>query len=114
MIALLFQLHAIVTVSSSSTQHRRQQQQQQQEDDDEGAKCGIYLAPSSIPGSGLGMYVGNTSYNVNDIVAFQDVVIPIVDRDMHTGDVSRKWLFDEYIWNADVYPGVSQMYLNLR
>ena len=62
--------------------------------------CGIYLAPSSIPFSGLGMYVGNASFSENDIVATQDVVIPIVDRHKHTGHINEKWLFDEYIWNA--------------
>ena len=69
-------------------------------DSNRNSGCGIYLAPSSIPFSGLGMYVGNASFSVNDIVATQDVVIPIVDRDKHTGYINERWLFDEYIWNA--------------
>lgn len=47
--------------------------------------CGVYLAPSSIPFSGLGMYVGNRSYEENDIVTDEDIVIPIFEREWHTG-----------------------------
>jgi hypothetical protein len=47
--------------------------------------CGVYLAPSSIPFAGLGMYVGNRSFEENDIVTGEDIVIPIFERDWHTG-----------------------------
>lgn len=64
-------------------------------------ECGIYLAPSSIPGSGLGMYAGNRTFRKNDIVTDEDIVIPIFEREWHS-NVKGKFLWDEYIWNGDV------------
>jgi hypothetical protein len=64
-------------------------------------ECGIYLAPSSIPGSGLGMYVGNRTFDVDDIVTDEDIVIPIFEREWHS-NIKGKFLWDEYIWNGDV------------
>jgi hypothetical protein len=64
-------------------------------------ECGVYLAPSSIPGSGLGMYAGNRTYVVNDIVTDEDIVIPIFEREWHS-NVKGKFLWDEYTWNGDV------------
>jgi hypothetical protein len=64
-------------------------------------ECGVYLAPSSIPGSGLGMYAGNRTFQENDIVTDEDIVIPIFEREWHS-NVKGKFLWDEYIWNGDV------------
>jgi hypothetical protein len=52
--------------------------------------CGIYLAPSSIPFAGVGMYVGNRSFAVDDIVTDEDIVVPIVERDWHAGHIRGK------------------------
>ncbi|KAG7352713.1 SET methyltransferase domain containing protein [Nitzschia inconspicua] len=70
-------------------------------------ECGIYLAPSSIPGSGLGMYAGNRTFHVNDIVTDEDIVVPIFEREWHS-NVKGKFLWDEYIWNGDVFDGMEQ------
>jgi hypothetical protein len=69
--------------------------------EDRVTQCGIYLAPSSIPGSGLGMYAGNRTFDVNEIVTDEDIVIPIFEREWHS-NVKGKFLWDEYIWNGDV------------
>jgi SET domain len=114
LLLLLCQLNFNINQSSSSpTQQQQQDQQQQQQQKINSIECGIYLAPSSIPHAGLGMFVGNTSFDIDEIVTTQDVVIPIVDREYHTGHISDSWLFDEYIWNADVYPGMEAEAWNL-
>jgi hypothetical protein len=67
----------------------------------------MYLAPSSIPGSGLGMYVGNMTYKVDELVTYEDVVIPIFERDWHS-NVKGNFLWDEYIWNGPVFDGMDE------
>lgn len=46
------------------------------------SKCGLYLAPSTIPGAGLGLFAGDEK-NPGDIVGPGDVAIPIVDIKYH-------------------------------
>lgn len=74
-------------------------------------KCGVYLAPSTIPGAGLGMYAGDKHYHVQDMVTFGDVVIPIFEYDWHiTGGEFEEtpFLWDEYTWNSHVFPGMEE------
>ena len=63
-------------------------------------ECGVYLAPSSIPFAGLGMYAGNRSISRNDIVTYGDILIPIVERPWHIErrlSDQRNFLWDEYV-----------------
>lgn len=63
------------------------------------SECGIWLAPSTIPGAGLGMYAGKDFKSNENLQALGDVTIPIVDMPHHqNGD--WKFLWDEYTWNA--------------
>jgi hypothetical protein len=48
-------------------------------------ECGLYLAPSSIPGAGLGMYSGSKPYIVDELVSDSDLMIPTWDFDYHNG-----------------------------
>ena len=48
-------------------------------------ECGINLAPSTIPGAGLGMFAGNKAYAPGDIVTLGDLVIPAFEPDWHNG-----------------------------
>jgi hypothetical protein len=48
-------------------------------------QCGLYLAPSSIPGAGLGMYSGSKPYIVDELVSDSDLMIPAWDFDYHNG-----------------------------
>lgn len=41
-------------------------------------QCGIYMAPSTIPGAGLGMFTG-IDRREGDIVGDGDLLLPIVD-----------------------------------
>lgn len=48
-------------------------------------ECGLYLAPSSIPGAGLGMYAGSKPYGINELVSDSDLMVPTWDLDYHNG-----------------------------
>ena len=66
--------------------------------------CGIWLAPSTIPGAGLGMYAGKAFSKGDFLQDVGDLVIPIVDIEEHAEAYSEeKWdfLWDEYTWNAE-------------
>jgi hypothetical protein len=63
--------------------------------------CGIWLAPSTIPGAGLGMFAGQKYEKDQELQVVGDVVIPVVDMVEHQdGDVDYTFLFDEYTWSA--------------
>lgn len=78
-------------------------------------ECGLYLAPSTIPGAGLGMYAGRAYQNRELLQAGDsgDIVIPIVDLRYHqylyggadgtsTESPSQfAFLWDEYTWAAE-------------
>lgn len=76
-------------------------------------KCGIYLAPSSIPHAGLGMYVGHRNFSKGDTVTDGDIIIPIFEMDWHNKlkESQHKYehfLWDEYTWNGDVFLGAEE------
>ncbi|KAL3938258.1 MAG: hypothetical protein SGBAC_006800, partial [Bacillariaceae sp.] len=75
------------------------------------SKCGVYLAPSSIPHAGLGMFAGHRDYKTGEQVTDGDIVIPIFEMEWHNQD--KEWefdhfLWDEYTWNGEVFPGGEQ------
>ncbi|CAJ1958202.1 unnamed protein product [Cylindrotheca closterium] len=75
---------------------------------DDNSKCGLYLAPSSIPHAGLGMYAGHREYKHGEQVTDGDIVIPIFEMEWH--NQLKDWeydhfLWDEYTWNGEVFPG---------
>ena len=57
--------------------------------------CGVYLAPSTIPGAGLGMFAGR-HYNRNEIVTQGDIIIPLSEIDWHNGFQLDFFLWEEY------------------
>mmetsp|Transcript_2891 Transcript_2891/g.6202 ORF Transcript_2891/g.6202 Transcript_2891/m.6202 type:complete len:776 (+) Transcript_2891:233-2560(+) len=69
-------------------------------------ECGVYLAPSSIPGAGLGMYVGNRTIQEGTAVTDEDILIPIIERTWHNEKhlTEKNFLWDEYIWNSNIFP----------
>jgi hypothetical protein len=63
--------------------------------------CGLWLAPSSLPGAGLGMFAGRDFAKDELLQETGDVVIPIVDIMMHQrGRGKFNFLWDEYTWNG--------------
>jgi hypothetical protein len=71
-------------------------------------KCGVYLAPSTIPGSGLGMFAGDHYYKEGATVTGGDTVIPIVEHEWNNGFAEVNFLWDEYTWNGNVYEHVME------
>jgi hypothetical protein len=71
-------------------------------------ECGVYLAPSTIPGAGLGMFAGNREYQKGDVVTDGDLMIPVFELDWHNGNVDFPFLWDEYVWNAGMFDGMEQ------
>lgn len=61
-------------------------------------ECGIYLAESTIPGAGLGMFAGNHDYKKEDILTSGDLVVPLFELPWHNGfqkfNVSNKMKTD--------------------
>jgi len=65
-------------------------------------QCGIYMAPSTIPNAGIGMFTG-IDRRKGDGVGFGDLVVPIFDQMYHSGKVgsTKPFLWDDYCWVAD-------------
>ncbi len=66
--------------------------------------CGIWLAPSSLPGAGLGVFAGK-DYETGDAIGVSgDIVIPVIDLEIHQpGNLAGEWTFlwDEYTWGGE-------------
>jgi hypothetical protein len=72
----------LVNEASSSSPHK------------ESSKCGIYLAPSTIPGAGMGMFAGDRNYAKGEFLADGDLVIPSYDMNWHVGHKNYNFLWD--------------------
>jgi hypothetical protein len=78
--------------------------------------CGLYMAESTIPGSGLGMYAGR-HFRPGSQIAYGDVVLQVADFEVHNrlrkwyhGDFAARegdeeWLLDDYFWNSRLTSG---------
>eukprot|EP00980_Cylindrotheca_fusiformis_P006006 scaffold1284_cov108-Cylindrotheca_fusiformis.AAC.20 len=106
--ALFFVVFSAGTVSSSSLGN-----DDDNDNNNNNNKCGIYLAPSSIPNAGLGMYVGHRNFTMGENVTDGDIIIPVFEMDWHNMLKEDKlkfehFLWDEYTWNGDVFPGAEE------
>jgi hypothetical protein len=63
-------------------------------------ECGVWLAPSTIPGAGLGIFSGRDFKKKEQFMPTGDVVVPIVDIMMHQKGRKFTFLWDEYTWNG--------------
>lgn len=65
--------------------------------------CGLWLAPSTIEGAGLGMYAGRSYQEDEFFQNVGDLLIPIVDIEAHAWHYSRnewKFPYDDYTWDG--------------
>jgi hypothetical protein len=46
-------------------------------------ECGLYLAPSTIPGAGLGLFAGHQAWEEGTKAGYGDICIPIVNPHLH-------------------------------
>ena len=65
-------------------------------------QCGLYLAESSIPGAGWGMFSG-VHHDEGDVVTEGDIVIPLVDIEWNNGNDDFFFLWDEYEWSSNAF-----------
>ena len=65
-------------------------------------ECGVWLAPSTIPGAGLGMFAGKNFAKNDVLVPTGDSVIGIIDIGVHNRpqDHPESFLWDEYTWSG--------------
>jgi hypothetical protein len=56
-------------------------------------ECGLYLAPSTVPGAGLGLFAGH-DFTPGSVITRGDIVVPIVDLQKVSPDDFFLW--DEY------------------
>jgi hypothetical protein len=68
------------------------------------------LAPSSIPGAGLGIFAGEQPFRRGDAVGTGDIVIPIMELEWNNLDQPMKYpfLWGEYTWQASAFDGSEQ------
>ncbi|KAL3904333.1 MAG: hypothetical protein SGILL_010111 [Bacillariaceae sp.] len=71
-------------------------------------KCGIYLAPSTIPGAGMGMFAGHYDFAQGDYLADGDLVIPAYELKFHVGHNQFDFLWEEYTWKAASFFGMKE------
>jgi hypothetical protein len=91
---LLSTLVALASSSSSSIPQR------QPKNDDDKEECNLYLAPSTIPGAGFGMFSGSKSFKNGEQLALPDIMIPTYDMEWHNGHKEFSFLWEEYTWSA--------------
>lgn len=65
-----------------------------------GPECGVWLALSTIPGAGLGIFAGKKFRRDEALMVGGDQTIPIVDIVSHQGE-TIPFLWDDYTWNAE-------------
>ena len=62
---------------------------------DEEVQCDVYMANSTIPNAGLGIFT-SLDLKIGDPVGNGDVCIPIIDLDFHHEDTYNP--FSDYVW----------------
>ena len=66
--------------------------------------CRVYIAPSTIPGAGYGLFAG-VSFRKGELVTPGDGVVPIHNPVFHNGNNEHEdtFLWDEYVWSASTF-----------
>jgi hypothetical protein len=73
-------------------------------DDAPRLECGIWLALSSLPNTGMGMYAGREYKQGQRLQSpLGDISIPITDIKIHNSNPDFRYLWDSYVWGADPY-----------
>lgn len=70
------------------------------DDVDEHSQCRLYLAQSTIPRAGLGIYTG-IDVGMGEQIAESDIVVPLADQEWHqmgAGELDYNFMWNEYSW----------------
>ena len=74
-------------------------------------QCSLYLAPSTIPNSGLGMYTA-VDLDQGDNIGPADIIVPMINIEWHNDNTYKGWdnpesrtngfhfLYENYVWMA--------------
>ena len=74
-------------------------------------QCSLYLAPSTIPNSGLGMYTA-VDLDQGDNIGPADIIVPMINIEWHNDNTYKGWdspesrtnefhfLYENYFWTA--------------
>jgi hypothetical protein len=77
------------------------------EDEEFDSECDVYMAPSTIPGAGLGIFTGRAlqpgDFVTGDVEGGGDVLIPVIDVKYHllNSDSDKKYTKEftsDYVW----------------
>jgi SET domain len=66
------------------------------------SECGVYIAKSTIPRAGLGLFAGK-DFNKGDRVTWGDLIIPLIELNWNNDDEDFFWLWDEYVWGDSIH-----------
>jgi hypothetical protein len=90
-----------VNTSSSSTATTPSHLLSVQNPSSSSSSCGLYFAPSTIPGAGFGLFAGR-HFEQGNVVTPGDLVVPFIDLTWHYGyERIADDLWEEYRWSAD-------------
>ena len=64
--------------------------------------CGLYMAPSTIPNAGLGVFTVKPLHKGDTVLPAGDVQIPVLEQDWHTDYEDIFWPMSEYYWMGSV------------
>jgi hypothetical protein len=77
----------------------------------ENLECGLWVAPSTIKGAGLGMFAGVDFKENQEFLpgGISDLAVPIADFEVHNAHkmgsnvhhANQSFLWNEYLWNAN-------------
>jgi len=71
--------------------------------DQSAVDCGIYLAPSTIPNAGLGMFNGNRYIQTRQPIGPGDTIVPLHDYTQHNPHLHEKeYFFGSYGWSTEL------------
>ena len=78
-------------------------------------ECGVWLAPSTIAGAGLGMFAGRKFQQHEEILPTGDSMVPIIDIKEHRSAMKKEgtFLWDEYVWDAHSALGNSEGFFEI-
>lgn len=69
------------------------------DDEDDSSSCELYLAESTIPGAGLGIFSA-IPINKGELIGTGEVAIPLLDLDWHNGDEDYFFVLSDYVWDG--------------
>ena len=76
------------------------------------------MAPSTIPGAGLGVFAG-IDFDPGDVVLYGDIAVPIEELAFHSGseyledDVQDFFIWTDYTWDSSIAGGITYDYLGV-